>query len=229
MPPASSLRTAAASTHVLRPLADIGDLTAVDEVCRGNREMFEVLVRRYNQQLFRIGIAYLRNRQEVEDAMQNAYLKAFVHLSRFERTASFSTWLTRIMINECLMTLRRRKRIAEKSAVLQIEYEEPHAPQGESRLNLKEMKTLLENAISRLPRNFRAIYLLREVQQLTTNEAAECLGISVESAKVNLHRARERLKLELLKSAAGMELFPYDARFCDPMTARVMKAVLAVA
>ncbi|HEX2852157.1 MAG TPA: sigma-70 family RNA polymerase sigma factor [Opitutaceae bacterium] len=217
------------SVTSLPTTADVSDLTAVDEVCRGNREMFEVLVRRYNQQLFRIGIAYLRNHQEVEDAMQNAYLKAFVHLSRFERSASFSTWLTRIMINECLMTLRRRKRTAEKSAILEIEYEEPHLPQGESRLNLKEMKTLLESAIGRLPSKFRAIYLLREVQQMTTSEAAACLGISIESAKVNLHRARERLKLELMKSAAGMELFSYEARFCDPMTARVMQAVLAVA
>ena len=100
---------------VSRPFHEIGDLDAIDEVCRGNREMFEVLVRRYNQQLFRIGIAYLRKHEEVEDAMQNAYLKAFIHLPRFERTAAFSTWLTRIMINECLMTLRRRKKAAEKS------------------------------------------------------------------------------------------------------------------
>lgn len=212
-----------------RPSPAIDDLDAVAEVCRGNREMFEVLVRRYNQQLFRIGFAYLRNHSEVEDAMQNSYLKAFMHLPRFARTASFSTWLTRIMINECLMTLRRRKKIAEKSAALEVEYEEPHAPQGEARLNLKEMKTLLENAIGRLPCNFRSIYVLREVQQMTTSEAAACLGISVESAKVNLHRARERLKAELLKSAGGLELFPYTAIHCDPFTARVMNAVLAVA
>ena len=212
-----------------RPSPGIGDLDAVAEVCRGNREMFEVLVRRYNQQLYRVGIAYLRDHAEVEDAMQNAYLKAFIHLPRFERTASFSTWLTRIMINECLMVLRRRKKMAEKSAALEIEYEEPHAPQGEARLNLKEMKTLLENAIGRLPCNFRAIYVLREVQQMTTAEAAACLGISVESAKVNLHRARERLKAELLKTAGGLELFPYTAVHCDPFTTRVMTAVLAVA
>lgn len=224
--PSSSKKTSLPPTA---PFAHVSDLAAIDEVCRGNREMFEVLVRRYNQQLFRIGLAYLRNHEEVEDAMQNAYLKAFIHLSRFERTALFSTWITRIMINECLMILRRRKKAAEKSAALQLEYEESHPPQGEARLSLKEMKTLLENAISRLPCKFRAIYLLREVQQMPTQQAAACLGISMESAKVNLHRARERLKLELLKSAGGLELFPYPARFCDPFTARVMNAVLAVA
>lgn len=226
---ASSDTAPAGPRSVSRPFHEIGDLAAIDEVCRGNREMFEVLVRRYNQQLFRIGIAYLRKHEEVEDAMQNAYLKAFIHLPRFERTAAFSTWLTRIMINECLMTLRRRKKAVEKSDALKIEFEEPHAPQGEARMTLKEMKTVLETAIGRLPCKFRAIYVLREVQQLTTAEAAACLGISVESAKVTLHRARERLKAELLKNASGMELFPYPARFCDPFTARVMSAVLAVA
>jgi RNA polymerase sigma-70 factor (ECF subfamily) len=224
-------QSAAASNRprtVPLPFSEIGDLAAIDEVCRGNREMFEVVVRRYNQQLFRIGTAYLRDHAQVEDAMQNTYLKAFLNLSRFERAASFSTWLTRIMINECLMALRRRKRTAEKSLELQAEYDQPHSPQGEAQLNLKEMKTLLENAIRRLPCKFRTIYMLREVQQLTTAEAATCLGISQESAKVTLHRARERLKAELLKSSAGLEIFPYPARFCDPLTARVMNAVLAV-
>lgn len=213
----------------VKPFPEISDLAAVDEVCRGNREMFEVLVRRHNQQLFRIGIAYLRDHAQAEDAMQNTYLKAFINLGRFERTASFSTWITRIMINECLMSLRRRKRVAEKSLELLADAEQSAAPQGEAHLNLKEMKTLLEKAIGRLPCKFRAIYMLREVQQMTTAEAAACLGISQESAKVTLHRARERLKLELMKSAAGLELFPYTARYCDPFTARVMAGVLAVA
>ena len=86
---------------------EITDLQVIDEVNRGNREMFEVLVRRYNRQLFRIGLSYLRHHQQTEDAMQNAYLNAFLHLGNFQRQASFSTWITRIMINECLMLLRR--------------------------------------------------------------------------------------------------------------------------
>jgi RNA polymerase sigma factor (sigma-70 family) len=225
----SSANATAGASTAAKPFPEISDLTAVDEVCRGNREMFEVLVRRHNQQLFRIGTAYLRDHAQVEDAMQNTYLKAFLNLARFERTASFSTWLTRIMINECLMSLRRRKRVAAKTLELLADHDESHAPQGEARLSLKEMKILLEKAIGRLPCNFRAIYMLREVQQMTTAEAAACLGISQESAKVNLHRARERLKTELMKSAAGMELFPYTARFCDPLTTRVMSIVLAVA
>jgi RNA polymerase sigma-70 factor (ECF subfamily) len=208
---------------------EIDDLQAIDEVTRGNREMFEVLVRRYNQQLFRVGIAYLRHHEQVEDAMQNAYLKAYLNLGRFHREASFSTWLTRIMINECLMALRRRRYGAEESIEAAPEPKDAAAPSGAARLNLEEMKTLLEATIAELPHKFRAVYILREVQSLTTAETSAALGISVESVKVTLHRARERLKADLLKSAAGVELFPYPAVFCDPLTARVMSAVLAVA
>ena len=129
------------------------------------------------------------------------------------------------MINECLMLLRRRKGIREE--VLQDEIDASDTTlQGAARLNLKEMKVLLENAISALPRNLRTVYVLREVQHMTTDEAAACLGISAANIKVTLHRARERLKTILLDSAAGLELFQYRAEFCDPMTARVMGALL---
>jgi RNA polymerase sigma factor (sigma-70 family) len=209
---------------------EISDSTVIDEVVRGNREMFEVVVRRYNQQLYRIGYGYLRQRQAVEDAMQNAYLKAFVNLARFERQASFSTWLTRIMINECLMTLRQRRRAVEEALETEgLPEEGTAAGQGSAHLTIKEMKALLETAIGALPQKLRAVYILREVQQMNTTEAAACLGISTENVKVTLHRARERLKAELLKTTAGVELFTYQAVLCDPFTARVMRRVLEIA
>lgn len=206
---------------------EITDLQAIDEVNRGNREMFEVLVRRYNRRLFRVGLSYLRRHDQAEDAMQNTYLKAFVHLGNFQRNASFSTWLTRIMINECLMMLRRRRGAREEAMPEDADLPETAtAPQGAAGLNLKETKILLENAIGALPRNLRTVYVLREVQRLTTDETAACLGVTPGSVKVSLHRARERLKTILLASAAGLELFQYRAEFCDPLTARVMGAIL---
>ena len=214
----------------LAPFADLADLDAIGEVARGNREMFEVIVRRYNPQLYRVGMAYLRNHALAEDAMQAAYVKAFFNLGKFQQGAAFSTWLTRIMINECLMVLRRHRSspIAQRGADAPPEEAAATEPAAAEQINLKEMKILLEQAIAALPQSYRAVYMLREVQQLSTAETAASLGISVNSAKVRLHRARERLQAELLKTAAGAELFAYPARFCDPMTARVMRAVLAV-
>lgn len=215
----------------------MSDLEAIAEVARGNREMFEVIVRRYNQMLYRVGMAYLRNHTHVEDAMQNTYVKAFLHLNRFEGGAAFSTWITRIMINECLMALRSAKRRTETpleavefplaSAVHPLKEDDSTERPAADQISTKEKKALLETAVAALPRKHRAVYMLREVQQLSTAETAAALGISTASVKVDLHRARERLKAELLKSAVGAELFDYPARFCDAMTARTMAAVLS--
>lgn len=208
----------------------ISDFAVIDEVVRGNREMFEVLVRRHNQRLFRVGMAFLGRRELVEDAMQNAYLKAFLHLPRFRRSAAFATWLTRIMINECRMLLRRQNTgredewLEEDHAAIP---DEQVAPAGQS-LSLNEMKTLLERAVNELPGNYRTVYVMREIEQLNTAETAECLGLSVENVKVTLHRAREQLKTQLLKSAAMPELFAFKAPQCNPFTARVMARVLEI-
>lgn len=214
-----------------RPLSDLTDLEAVKGVVRGNREMFEIIVRRYNSRLYRVGMAYLRNHAQAEDAMQNTYLKAFLNLGHFEGAAAFSTWLTRIMINECLMLIRHQK----ISSLEMIDPDrlasgqESFAPPARDLLNTEELKTLLEQSIQTLPRVHRAVYILREIQQLSTAETAACLGMSVANVKVSLHRAREGLKTQILKTAVGLELFEYSAPACDPMTARVMAMVQALA
>lgn len=223
---AQASATSAALEHP-RFSPEVTDLEAVKGVIRGQREMFEVIVRRYNAQLYRVGMAYLRNHGLVEDAMQNAYLKAFLKLGRFRGTAAFSTWLTRIMINECLMILRSRKRLmmeAMEDGEAHANHESLIAPAVDP-LHSQEVKAVVEQAVQALPRNHRAVYVLREVQHLTTAETAQCLGLSQENVKVCLHRAREGLKAQLMKSAAGMELFDYPAAYCDPMTAKVMNAL----
>jgi RNA polymerase sigma factor (sigma-70 family) len=211
------------------PDRDIGDAEAIDHVLGGNREMFEVIVRRYNPRLFRVGMAYLRGHAQAEDAMQNAYVKAFFKLRTFRRGSAFSTWLTRIMINECLMALRTRRKASENVVGLDRASSRIAAPQTTDELSLKEMKALLEQAVGALPRKCRMVYLLREGQQMNTAQTAACLGLSHGDVKVSLHRARERLKAGLLRSAAGVELFSYPAIYCDAMTERVLRAVLGSA
>lgn len=210
-----------------RPVAQVTDLDAVAGVLSGDREMFEIIVRRYNTQLYRVGMAYLRNHAQTEDAMQNTYLKAFLNLKRFQANSAFATWLTRIMINECLMTLRAGKRFVMENLDEdggRTAHESFTVPTTDP-LHNQDLKAVLENAIETLPRSHRAVYLLREVQHLSTAETAACLEISPGNVKVTLHRAREGLKAELMKSAAGIELFDYNAVYCDPMTAAVMRRI----
>lgn len=215
-----------AARKLSRSATKLSDREAVQKVLRGDLRMFELIVHRYNLQLFRVGMAYLRNRAQVEDAMQNSYIKAFRNLGRFQERADFSTWLTRIMINECLMMRRRATKPGQNTVELA-----PHAskiPAGQTPdqvVSLKERKALLEEAITNLPQKYRAIYLLREVQQLSIAQTAACLNMSVANVKISLHRARERLKARLLGSAAGLELFPYSASYCNRMAARVRAAL----
>lgn len=218
----------APASDFVRAKPELTDSEAIDAVRCGNREMFEVIVRRYNAQLYRVGIAYLRNHAQTEDAMQNTYLKAFLNLERFRGAAAFSTWLTRIMVNECLMTIRGRRQFVTLDELSQTDRDREafSAPATEPHINREEVKALLERAVEALPRGHRAVYLLREVQQLSTAETALSLGISQQNVKVSLHRARNGLKAQLLKNAAGIELFDYPARYCDPMTARVMRLIL---
>jgi RNA polymerase sigma-70 factor, ECF subfamily len=200
------------------------DLEILHAVLAGERERFATLVTRYNQRLYRVGWAYLRDHGQIEDAMQNAYLKAYASLKKFRGQAGFGTWLTRIMINECLMVLRQaraRREDALETATIERIWIADTKPQ-DSRINLDEMKALLEKAIAALPAAYRAVFLLREVQQLSTAETAACLGITSVSAKVKLHRARAMIKDRLLENAATEELFAYNAPFCNALTQRVM-------
>lgn len=210
------------------PAAEPDDLAVVEEVKRGNREVFEVLVRRHNQRLYRVGMSYLRRPDQVEDAMQNAYLKAFLHLGRFEGTSAFATWITRIMINECLALLRKRNPASvtgdEELDMLESPDPEDHAARVAS---LQEIKSLLEDAIRALPPRYRVVYMLREVQQLDTQETARSVGITTEAVRVRLHRARELMKDRLLASAAGVELFSFGSAHCARFTQRVMTRILA--
>lgn len=214
------------SPNVPADAAPVDDERAVAAVVGGQLEFFSIIVRRYNTQLYRVGMAYLGHHEQVEDAMQNTYLNAYRNLRRFRGAAALGTWLTRIMINECLMTLRRRRHFTLE-AIEDCEIPDEASPRAGDGLKSAELRGLLEVAISRLPRAQRAVYLMREVQSLSVRQTAECLRLTPTHVKVTLHRARERLKRNLLRTAQGAELFDYPAQFCDPMTRGVMALVSA--
>ncbi|HEX2852297.1 MAG TPA: sigma-70 family RNA polymerase sigma factor [Opitutaceae bacterium] len=210
-------------------LPEMSDNQVLDDVARGHPERFAIIVRRYNVELYRVGMAYLRNHAQAEDAMQNTYLKAFMGLRRFQRSAAFATWLTRIMINECLMILRSQMRFRTESldeATTSVRLETLPSSTIDP-IHAREMTALLERALQVLSPVHRAVYLSREIQHRSTAETASRLGLSEENVKVSLHRARAALRATLRKRAERVELLDYPATFCGPMTADVMRAVLS--
>jgi RNA polymerase sigma-70 factor (ECF subfamily) len=204
------------------------DEEIVRRVREGEHEAFEVLMRRYNQRLYRVARSILRDEAEVEDVMQQAYVNAYLHLDQFAGRARFSTWLTRIAVHEALARVRRRGRSKE---VVMSETGETEAaaastrPDPEQEALTGELRQLLELALDALPRPSRTVFVLREVEGLSTSDAAASLGVSEDVVKTRLHRARALLRRELFDRAGLVrrDAFPFHAPRCD----RVVAAVFA--
>jgi len=203
----------------------VSDEDLVTRVLAGERSLYELLMRRHNRRLYRVIRAIVGNDREVEDVMQDAYVCAFQHLARFERRSRLSTWLTRIAINEALSRLRQLERIEEWDAMSE---DRQHTIVGERALrdpeaeaSSSELGGLLEQSIERLPASYRAVVILRDVEELSTAEAAECLSISEDNVRIRLHRAHVLLRKELY--ATAKEAFPFPATRCD----RVVSGVFA--
>ncbi len=192
-----------------------------------------LVTRRNNQRLFRAAWSIVKNRAEAEDVVQAAYLKAFAAIDGFRGGASLSTWLTRIAVNEALerrrVGLRQAARLAEGSVVAMDEYRDKlmrgsmdASPDG--RLALAQIRQLLEAAIGRLPRDFRLVFVLREIEGLSVEETAEALGVPAPTIKTRHLRARRRLQDDLdpeLRAALD-GTFPFAGADCDAMTERVV-------
>lgn len=189
-----------------------------------------------NQRMFRAAWSVLKDRHEAEEAVQSAYVKAFNAIGDFAGRSALSTWLTRIVINEALGRLRseRRRRTALESdgvAVLDHYREalmrgsEPAAP--DAALAREQLRRMLEQAIGSLPASFRTVFVLREIEGLSVDEAAEALGIPPATVKTRLHRARQRLQQALAPEvhSALTGAFPFAGADCERMTARVLAAL----
>jgi RNA polymerase sigma-70 factor (ECF subfamily) len=206
------------------------DEQVVERVRMGETALFEILMRRHNTRLYRAARAILRDEEEVEDVMQQAYLNAYKHLDQFGGRSRFSTWLTRIAANEAIARARRRGAAMETGIADDNGAEDrqaplaAHDPSPEHRAFSGELRTLLESAIDSLPEGYREVFMLREVEELSTSEVAECLELSDEAVKTRLHRARNLLRENLYRrtGAAAPQAFQFHAVRCD----RVVKAVL---
>ncbi|HEY3811856.1 MAG TPA: RNA polymerase sigma factor [Caulobacteraceae bacterium] len=218
-----------------RSLEALDDLALAQCAAGRDADAVRLITTRNNQRLFRAAWSVLKNRAEAEEAVQEAYMKAFAAIGRFEGKSALSTWLTRIVINEALGRRRsaaRRSQHLEKSGISDLEayrmklHAHPDgAPSPEAEASRAEVARLLEAAIARLPEIFRTVFVLREIEDLSVEETAEALGIPAATVKTRFLRARRRLQQELapeLKGALG-ETFAFAGANCERMTARVLK------
>jgi len=203
------------------------DMALVEQVLAGNTAIFELLMRRYNERLYRAARAIVRDGQEAEDVMQQAYVNAFTHLRQFNGSAAFATWLTRIAINEALARVRRRDRYEtfdEESPRIEPLVPAPPPSNPEQQAFAGELRGLLEWAIDQLPNGMREVFVLRDVEGLSTLEAAECLGVSEDVVKTRLSRGRALLRQQLMArtGATAPDAFRFHRPRCDRMVAQVL-------
>jgi RNA polymerase sigma-70 factor (ECF subfamily) len=200
------------------------DEDIVARVCAGDAGLFELLMRRHNQRVYRAARAIVRNEDEAEDVMQHAYVRAYEHLHEFEGRARFATWVTRIAVHEALARTRHARRFEPMSADSEDAAMPHRSASPEEHVSDREMRALLEPAIDALPDEFRAVFVLRAVEELSGAETAEVLGIPEETVKTRLFRARGRLQLVLLHSLEPRlaRTFEFQRPRCD----RVVRAVL---
>jgi RNA polymerase sigma-70 factor (ECF subfamily) len=219
------------SGPTLEGWALLTDEQVVSRVLEGQTTLFEVLMRRHNERLYRAARAILRDDSEVEDVMQQAYVNAYAHLRQFDGRSRFSTWLTRIAVNEALARARRLGRYV----VMDADSDDTPAAQELARLSpdperlafAHELWTLMEAAIDRLADGLREVFVLRQVEGMDTAEVASVLGVSDDVVKTRLSRARAALRRDLAEHAilAAASAFRFLRPRCDRVVAGVLSRI----
>lgn len=212
-------------------LAAPADAEVVRRVLAGETALFELLMRRHDQRVYRAVRSILRDEAEAEDAMQQTWLLAWSALPGFAGASAFSTWLVRIAVNEALGRARRRARGTAAISLAGAAEGAMGVPDDspEERAASAESSRLLERSIDRLPQLYRTVFVLREVEQLSTAETADALGLSEDAVKVRLHRARLALR-DVLAEEIGVgapQAFQFLAPRCNRLVAAVMGQILS--
>ncbi|WP_291908853.1 sigma-70 family RNA polymerase sigma factor [Chitinophaga sp. CB10] len=195
----------------------IADASVIEQIQAGEKQRFELLIRKYNQRLYRIGMSILADPDETQDAMQTAYIHAYERLGKLEHPAYFGTWLTRIMLNQCL----EQKRKSSYHSNTEISHNDINMKTPANELINKELSQILENAIAQLPEKYRLVFVLREIEAMTIRETSDTLSIQEVNVKVRLNRAKAMLR-QSLQGYMKDSVYSFHLSRCDRVVNYVM-------
>lgn len=210
---------------IFKPVS-LPDDDVIEKILLGDTNLYEVLMRKYNQRLYRIGRSFFRDDDEVEDIMQFAYVRAFEKLSSFEKRSAFSTWLIRIFINEAIARKKYRERFAHESGNEETQgkliFDKIDMNTPEKLTVNNELKDLLEKAIESLPEKYRLVFVMHELENLSVQETSKCLDLTVSNVKVRLNRARKMLRNYIGSFYRTEEIFSFNLVRCDIIVSKVL-------
>ncbi|MBN9484043.1 MAG: RNA polymerase subunit sigma-24 [Bacteroidetes bacterium 43-93] len=209
-------------------LENFTEAEVISRVIDGEKALYEIIVRRFNPYLYKIGRSYNYNHEDTQDLMQETFMDAYKNLLQFEGRSDFKTWIIRIMMNNCY---RKRGKASFKNEMLQ-DANEYSAPMFSNRNNdtdkviqNRELGHIIESALQKIPFDYRMVFSLREINGLSISETAEMLGISVANVKVRLNRAKIMLRRDIENAYSANELFEFNLIYCDPMVESVMNKI----
>jgi len=204
----------------------------IGRIKAGEKSLYEVIVRKYNPYLYKVGRSYNYSHEDTEDLMQETYIDAFKGLKNFEGKSTFKTWITRIMLNNCY---RKKEKLSFKNEIPDNRIDEKSTPLFSNsdyntgrQLRKDELKLIIEEALSEIPEELRMVFVLREISGFSVAETCGLLNISESNVKVRLNRAKHLLKEILKKSNEFPELYEFHLNHCDPFTSKLMDKVHAL-
>ena len=204
------------------------DAEVLSRIVKGEKELYEIIVRRYNPALYKVGRSYNYNHEDTEDLMQETFIDAYKSLNKFEGRATFKTWIIRIMMNNCY---RKKEKSSFKNEINKELKDNATPMYSDARsgadkiLQNRELGANIENALSKIPDDYRIIFSLREINGINVAETASLLTISESNVKARLSRAKAMLRNQIEHSYSAAELFELNLIYCDAIVKNVMKAI----
>lgn len=204
------------------------DTEIIGRIINGEKALYEIIVRRFNPYLYKIGRSYNYNHEDTQDLMQETFIDAYKNLSQFEDRSDFRTWIARIMLNNCY---RKKEKSSFKNEIMQDENDnsKPMFSEGNNDTDKivqnRELGRIIEDALVKIPFNYRIAFSLREINGLNVAETANLLNISEANVKVRLNRAKTMLRSEIEKTYSASELFEFNLIYCDAIVENVMKKI----
>ena len=216
----------------MKAFEQYADIEIIHKILEGEFALFEILIRRNNPFLYKTGRSYNYNHEDTQDLMQDTFIDAYTHLSKFENRASFKTWIIKIMLNNCF---RKQQKFSFKNEVaheisdksIPMFSNQPHTDTNKTVVN-RELSLVIENALKEVRLDYRMVFSLREINGLNVAETAEALSISEANVKVRLNRAKTMLRKEIEKSYTAEDIFEFNLIYCDAMTSKVMDKLKSI-
>jgi RNA polymerase sigma-70 factor (ECF subfamily) len=213
-------------------LQQLTDDNIIGRVLNKEVLLFEVLIRRYNPYLYKVGRSYGYNHQDVEDLMQETFINVYQNLEGFNKKSSFKTWLVKIMLNNCYA--KRQRASARNEFATENFFDEKTIPMfleksnndTEKTVGNRELSMVIEKAIKRIPLHYRLVFSLREINGFSISETARTLNITETNVKVRLNRAKVMLRKEVAKMYLPEDLFQFNLIYCDEVVSKVMTRIL---